>query len=887
MRQLTIIFALLIVLPATSSLAQTIPGADENGVSYKVPLEYEIGGITLKGVSSFKENALLARTGLNVGQKIYIPGDETANAVKRLWKLNLFSDVQINLVKVIKNVAFLEIVLKERPRLSQLVIKGISKSDADDLREKFNLRAGDPLTEYDRSNIENIIDKKYIAKGYLNIKTDVFSKPDTAKANSVNLYIDVNRGEKVKISEVVFHGVENVQERKLHKQMKGTKQKPFIDLNPNTYFHRDSSHTFRPFYTLANLSNESIAEYFSDKVRLNIFSSSKFIEDKYEDDKQKVIDYYNNEGYRDAIIEFDTVYLVDDKNLQIEINVSEGPKYYFRNISWEGNTRYPSEILSQIMGIKKGDTYSKKRLNDKLFMDLNGGDISSLYMNEGYLFFNVTPEEVRIENDSIDILVKVYEGPQATINNITIKGNDRTNEHVIRRELRTVPGAKFSRSDLIRSQREISSLGFFDAEQIGIVPKPHPENGTVDIEYTVVEKSSDQLELSAGWGGSVGGLYGTAGIVFNNFAISKILQKKSWAPVPMGDGQQLSLRMQSRGKYLQSYTFSFNEPWLGGKKPNSFTTSLNYTLWNQSGLKRSDSSSSYIITRGITIGYGKRLSWPDDYFTLSSSINIENYFLKDYSGFIIQNGTANNFYLKETLARNSATGNPLFPTGGSNISLSLQLTAPYSYLFPDIVNLPDDQKYKWVEYNKWNLKAEWYKRLAGSTAQGKKQLVLKAVAKFGFLGRYNPDLPLSTFERFQLGGDGLSGGFQLYGYDIISLRGTENAFAPVGGSSNDLNAPIYNKFTLELRYPFSLNPSSIIYGLAFLEGGNSYAGMKYYDPFKLRRSVGVGLRVYLPMFGLLGFDYGIGFDEPGTKDLPFGQKLSKGAFQFKLGFEPE
>ncbi len=877
----------IILWITTCTFAQGIPGKDSSAVDYNLPVKYEIGGITIKGISNFNESALIARTGLAVGQVINIPGEETAEAVRRLWRMNLFSDVQIHLIKTIKNIAFLEIEVKEQPRLSELIVKGIGKNDADDLKEQFHLRQGDPVTPYDQANIRNIIERHYIDKGFLNVQTEIIEKADTSKPNTVKLYVHIDKGPKVRIADIQFEGNQQVEDRRLLKQMKDTKIKTRINPDLKVWLKRDTSKPFNPFDMLGNISYETVSNYLSDKVHFSIFTASKFIEEKYEADKRNLIDFYNNEGYRDAIIEFDTVYQQDPGNLIVKIRINEGPKYHFRNITWEGNSRYPDEVLSAVLGIKKGDVYSKKRLNDKLFMDLNSGDVSTLYMDDGYLFFNVTPQEVKVENDSIDILIQVYEGPQALINDVTIKGNTKTKEHVVRRELRTLPGEKFSRSDLIRSQREIASLGFFDAEQIGIVPKPHPENGTVDIEYTVVEKSSDQLELSAGWGGAVGGLYGTAGISFNNFSINKIFDKSAWKPIPMGDGQQFSFRMRSRGKFLQSYTLSFNEPWFGGKKPNSFSTSINYTLWNPTGLDRTDENTSFIITRGVTLGYGKRLSWPDDYFTLGTSINLENYYLRNYSGFVISNGAANNFYIKETLARNSTTGNPLFPTGGSNIILSLQLTPPYSYLIPDFLNKPDNEKYKWVEYHKWRFNAEWYKRLAGSTGQGKKQLVLKAGFKTGFLGLYNRDLGLSTFERFRVGGDGLTGGFTLYGYDIISLRGTENPFAPVGGSSTNLNAPIFNKFTIELRYPFSLNPSSIIYALAFMEGGNSYASFKYYDPFNLRRSVGVGIRVYLPMFGLLGFDYGIGFDEPGMRDLNFGEKLTKGAFQFKLGFEPE
>lgn len=880
------IFISFLFLSINQSWAQSGHGVDSNQVDYSTPKEYEIGGIKVIGQHATSEAVIIARTGLTVGELISIPGESISNAIKKLWASGMFSDIQIHFEKKpFGKIVFLLIKVQERPRLSAYAIVGVNKAERDKLKEKLRLNVNDPFTSFDETLIKNTISKYYVDKGYLRVNTSIILKPDTVSSNKILLTIEIDKGRKVHIASINFIGNTNVPGRKLRAAMKETKEKSKFLLTPKKLkdLPKDSSDVSISD-VLSNLSLDALKEFLDQKVVVRIFNASKFKQAEYTADKKKVIDYYNNLGYRDAAIVLDTVYYEDESNLKIDIKVKEGSRYYFRKIEWDGNTKYSSEILSSILDIRKGDIYDQKRLNDKLFFDQNGADVSSLYMDDGYLFFNVTPNEVKVENDSIDIKIRVYEGPQAIINKILIKGNTKTNEHVIRRELRTIPGSKFSRTDLIRTQREIAALGYFDPEQIGINPIPHPESGTVDIEYTVVEKPSDQIELSAGWGGAVGGIYGSAGIVFNNFSLKNIFNPRAYTPLPSGDGQKISFRLQSSGRFLQSYTFSFTEPWLGGKKPNALSTSFNHTYYNTSGLKRTDEEASYIISRGGTIGIGKRLKWPDNYFYLTSSVNFQNYKLQNYSGFLIRDGQGNNFYLKETLSRVS-TDQQLYPSSGSNVSLSLQVTPPYSIFDPSRVSLPDEEKFKWVEYHKWRFNAEWYTTLAGSDQPGKRRLVLKAGAKFGYLGFYNQDMGITPFERFRLGGDGLSGGFTLYGYDIISLRGTEDAFVPVGGTSGVLDAPIFNKFTVELRYPISLSQASTIYALAFLEGGNSYANIDNYNPFNLRRSAGIGLRLFLPMFGLLGFDYGINFEEFGNK--PFGDILGSGAFHFKLGFEPE
>ncbi|MGV3595933.1 MAG: BamA/OMP85 family outer membrane protein, partial [Sediminibacterium sp.] len=607
---------------------------------------------------------------------------------------------------------------------------------------------------------------------------------------------------------------------------------------------------------------------------------------------------YNSLGHRDAVIEKDTVYYNKAGHLNIDIKMNEGRKYYFGNITWRGNTKYSDSVLTAIIGIRKGDIYNLDVLNKKLGKSASpdGGDISGLYQDDGYLFFRTDPVETAVYNDTIDFEIRIIEGPQATIKNIRISGNDRTKEHVIRRELRTIPGEKFSRSDLIRSQREIAQLNYFNQEKIGINPIPNPEDGTVDINYSVEEKSSDQLELSAGWGGVIG-LTGTLGVSFNNFSIRNIWKKSAWDPLPMGDGQKLSLRVQSNGKAFRSYNFSFTEPWLGGKKRNALTFSIYNTRFGQTfnpgtGLFDPNfADRSFISTTGATISLAKQLKWPDDFFSLSIGLNFTRYKLSNYAidpinlpGF--NNGNVHNFNFRVALQR-SSVDQPLFPRSGSNFMLSLAITPPYSLINPNITNKVNP--YRWVEYHKWRFNGEWFVPLGKPHGEERnKQFVLRASAKFGFLGRFNQNLQISPFERFQVGDAGLSNQFALLGYDIIAHRGY-----PVYDNSNPKVNPdqqqarqyftIFNKYTMELRYPLSLNPSSTIYGLAFYEAANGWFNIKDYNPFKLRRSVGLGMRFFLPMFGLLGFDYGIGLD----RFTPNGPLKDAARFTFMLGFEPE
>ena len=628
------------------------------------------------------------------------------------------------------------------------------------------------------------------------------------------------------------------------------------------------------------------------------FSSAKFDTKKYEEDKDNILDYYNSLGYRDATIVNDTVYYNGNGHINIDIKVSEGRRYYFGNITWRGNTKYSDSILTAILGIRKGDIYNLETLNKKLGKSAaaEGGDISGIYQDDGYLFFNTDPVETAVYNDTIDYEIRIIEGPQATIKNIKIFGNDRTKEHVIRRELRTIPGEKFSRTDLMRSQREIAQLNYFNQEKIGIDPRPNPDDGTVDINYTVEEKSSDQLELSAGWGGFIG-LTGTLGISFNNFSVRNIWKKQAWDPLPMGEGQKLSLRVQSNGKAFRSYNFSFTEPWFGGKKRNALTLSVFNTKFGQTfdpitGMFDPNAADSkYISTTGATVSLAKQLKWPDDFFSLSIGLNYTRYKLSDYAidprnlpGF--DNGIVNNVNLKIALQR-SSIDQPLYPKSGSTFLFSVQATPPYSLFNKNIQTSANP--YKWIEYHKWRMNGEWFVPLGKPHGEDRnKQFVIRVAAKFGFLGRFNKDLGMSPFERFQVGDAGLSNQFALLGFDIIAHRGY-----PVYENSNPKINPdqqrasqyftIFNKYSAELRYPLSLNPSSTIYALGFYEAANGWYNMKDYNPFKLRRSVGLGMRFFLPMFGLLGFDYGVGLD----RYTPNGSMKDAARFTFMLGFEPE
>ncbi len=842
------------------------------------PQEYFIGGVTVSGNRFLDEDLLLAVTGLTIGNKVKLPNDESiSKAIRNLWKQDLFSDIQINITKVLGDKVFLDIHIEERPRLSRYNFKGIKKSEATELKDKIKLVSKKVVTEATKADALSRIRKYYIEKGFGAIQVNVKEKTDTVAANSVILTFEISKGTKTKINQITIEGNEVATDSKLKSTFRSTKEMPRISLysaDKESAFSGEhiSFKDYLKNYGFLSISKtfETLDPYLRVKT---LFSSSKYNEQKFQEDKQALIDYYNSLGYRDAAIERDSVYIIKNGNLNIDLKVNEGHRYYFGDITWRGNTKYSNETLASTLGIKKGDIYNQELLSKRLGVQISpdgGEDVSSLYMDDGYLFFRIEPRETSINRDTINFEMAITEGPQATIKNITIVGNDRTNEHVIRRELRTLPGNKFSRQDLIRSQREIANLGFFDQEKIGIQPTPHIEDGTVDIEYSVAEKSSDQLQLSAGFGGGVR-FYGNIGIVFNNFSIRNIFKPKYWDPLPIGDGQKFSINYQSNGAFFSSLNFGFTEPWLGGKKPNSFSVNFARSRFSNSGVG-SDPDASFLRMVGGGISISKRLKWPDDFFVFTIGLNYNNYFLKNYPNLLenFSNGYSNNLSIKMVLARYSID-QPLYPRNGSNINLTMSFTPPYSsFSGTDYSNIDASKKYNWIEYHKYRFTAEWYKNVAG-------KFVFKLATKYGFLGYYDKNIGYSPFERFQLGGDGLTGFQGIIGRDVIAHRGYE-IYAS--------NATVFNKYTAEIRYPFSLSPTSTIFGLAFVEAGNAWANFKDYNPFKLNRSAGVGIRLYLPMFGLLGLDYGIGFDRyneaAGVTSLKDMTKIT-----FMLGFEPD
>ena len=648
----------------------------------------------------------------------------------------------------------------------------------------------------------------------------------------------------------------------------------------NRIYHINSETVKTMIDSSTAVTGNDLKAYLNDNIKLNFFSGSKFVREDYEADKKAVIEYYNSRGYRDAVITADTVYRYDDRSIDIRMKLDEGQKYYFRDIDWVGNFVYTDEVLSRVLAIEKGDAYDMQKINERLNFNPTGPDISSLYMDDGYLFFSVQPVEVRIDGDSIDIEMRVYEGTQATISKVIIRGNDRTSDHVIRREIRTLPGQKFNRSLLIRTQRELSQMGYFDPEQIGLNPIPNPAEGTVDIEYTLVEKPSDQVELSGGWGGNFG-FVGTVGLVFNNFSVRNIPNIKKWRPLPVGDGQRLALRIQANGKQFQNYSLTFSEPWLGGKKPNSFSVSLSHAVQRRIVNIFTNETAGKLSVSGITLGLGRRVTWPDDYFTLSTSLGYQHYELNDFpiSRLGFENGDANSITLNATLARNSID-NPTFPREGSSLSLSATLTPPYStWRDLDYETASNAEKFQWVEYHKVMFDASYFTNLAGN-------LVLNARGHLGFIGSYTERAGIGPFERFFLGGDGLGNqNFGIIGTDQIGLRGYENqAITPptyegVLSETDQIQGGIaFTKFVMELRYPVSLNPSATIFVLGFAEGGNNFYDYNDYDPFKLFKSAGIGARIFMPAFGLIGVDWAYGFDT-----VPGATERSGGIFHFSIG----
>jgi outer membrane protein insertion porin family len=865
----------------------------------KIPKQYIIGDVSITGIRHLDTAIVASISGLNPGDKFTHPGEDIfSKAISNLWRQKLFSGIQIYITRIQDDKVSVEISVVERPRLGNFKFIGIKKTEAEELQGKIGLAKQTIITENMRRNIVEVTQKYFRDKGFqfITVRIDEKNDPTFVNSNSLNIYVD--KGKKVRINEVGIFGNESVDALKLKKQMKGTKEMSRFTLFP-TYdtgrFGYKNTPSFKEYMKdMGFLSPSKTKRVLDPYFRFKLFSSAKFDPKKFEEDREKIIRYYNSQGYRDAQIIDTNIYTTRSGNLNIDIKVDEGRKYYFGNIAWKGNAKYGDSLLNVVLGIHKGDIYNLDILNKRIGKEMSqeGGDISGYYQDDGYLFFHAEAVETAVYNDTIDHEIRISEGPQARIKNVTISGNERTKDHVIRRELRTVPGELFSRSDLIRSQRELANLNYFNQETINPGVVPNAEDGTVDINWKLEEKSSDQLELSAGWGGGIG-LTGTLGVTFNNFSIRNIWKRTAWDPLPTGDGQKLSIRVQSNGRAFRSYNFSFTEPWLGGKKRNSLTFAYNNSkysnafdyLTGQIDRKRSDTN--YLKVNGFSVSLGKQLKWPDDYFNLVYTLSFTQYKMRNYPIFQgINDGTSNNLSLRIALSRSSVF-DPIFPRSGSNFTASVQFTPPYSLFNPDLVN--SSNPYKNPEYHKWRFNAEWYVPIGKPLgAEKNRQFVLKMAAKYGFMGRYNRKLDYSPFERFQVGDAGLTNNYGLLGYDIIAHRGypvyeTSDPTLNPDQQSASRHFIMFNKYQLELRYPLVTNPGSTIYGLTFFEAANGWYNYKDYNPFRLRRSVGVGMRFFLPMFGLLGFDYGIGLD----RIQPGGGLKGASKFTFMLGFEPE
>ena len=842
-----LIFTALLLVPALTSWAQQ--AGQDVVVDYNNPKKYVVGGVRVEGNHYFSPEQILQITGLQKGMEVTVPGEELSSIVERLWLQRYFEDVAVAIDSLApsRDTAFFKIAIIERPRVSRWTYSGVKSGEQKELEERLNLRRGREFSDYVAKTATEIIKRYYKEKGFHNVKVDVNTKKDTVIRSAIRVQFAVDRGEKVKIQTITFNGAENVKESKLVRSMKKTR----------------------------------------DKRLQNFFSSKKFNESEFLNDKRSLISAFNEAGYRDARIVKDTMYYVEPGRVQIDFDIDEGRKYYFRNITWTGNSVYGSETLNEVLKIQKGDVYDVVTMEKRLF---GGGkqteyDITKLYRDNGYLFFNIQPVELNIEGDSVDVEMRIVEGKPATLNNIVINGNDLTNERVIRRQVFTRPGYLFSQSDFERSIREIASLGQFDAEAImdpakGFSVIPNQLNNTVDLIYNVTEKPSSQLELSGGWGGNT--FVATVGVSFNNFSTRRFFDKTAWRPVPLGDAQNLAIRFQTNGTYYTSLSASFSEPWLFGKKPTSLNMSLYYTRQTNSYIYYNIlNNDEFMEVYGFAAGLGKRLKWPDNYFVLYNQLSWQTYRLQDWAyQFLFNTGISHNLSYTLNLTRTS-TDQQIYPRQGSEFTLGLQLTPPYSLLrkngisgydangnpirftakSPKDINYDlqsSEDRYRWIEYHKWTFKGAVYTKLVGD-------LVLMARAQFGYLGYYNRNWGYSPFEGFRVGGDGMSG-YDTYGSEIISLRGYENySLTPTATSSynstgNYYAGNVYDKFTVELRYPLILQPQSTIFALLFLEGGNCWSDIRDFNPFQIRRSAGVGVRVFLPMIGLLGVDWGYGFD---------------------------
>lgn len=862
----------------------------EGTLNYANPAEYTIAGIEVTGIEILDKNAMISISGLKIGDKIKIPGDDVSNAIRKIWKYGLVGDISIVVDRIEGENIYLTIELAERSRLTAFYFTGISKGQESGLKEDLNLIRGKIVNDAMVRNTELAVRKYFVKKGFLNTQVNVVQELDTLNRDGIKLRIQVDPGSKVKINKISFSGNESLSDATLKKRLKKTKE------HPRFILHRTLlANVFRPEKYLGkkyDVSWRDVREWLGDNVKLNVFASSKFIQSEYEADKQRVIDYYNSKGYRDAEIVEDSVYNHSKRTINVDLAIYEGPKYYFRDILWSGNYVYTDKQLATVFGIAKGDVYNKELIQRKLNFNPKGMDISGLYMDDGYLFFRINPVEVAVDGDSIDVEMRIFEGEQATIDQVTISGNERTSDHVIRRELMTIPGNKFSRSDIIRTQQSLSQLGYFAPEKVNPDLQPNPADGTVNIEWQVEEQSNDQIELSGGWGGFYG-FVGTLGLTFNNFSLRNVPNIRNWKPLPVGDGQRLQLRVQANGRQYQSYSFSFTEPWLGGRKPHSLTVSLNSSVQRSlfsffGPVPDPTDATPTLKVNSVTVGLGRRLEWPDNYFTLTNSVSMLQYTLNNWfsGGLGFQDGNANSFTFNTTLSRRSVN-EIMYPSQGSEVSLSLTLTPPHSvWRDIDYERAPNAEKFAWIEFHKWMFDAKYYLPL-----DNKKKLVIEAKAHFGFIGSYTDRAGIGPFERFFLGGDGLAGGFNqfLLGQEIIGLRGYENnkvtppyynRYGTQGSGTGNVvqGGIVYDKLGLELRYPVTTGSAATIYGFVFTEAGNNWSNYEDFNPFQLYKSAGVGARIFMPAFGLIGLNWAYGFDT-----LPYATEPSGSQFHFTIG----
>ncbi len=870
-----IIIATILLVLAVPTRAQMLEKVVDPIVDYgRTPREYILGGITVDGVQNYDDYLLIGLSGLQVGSKITIPGDEITRAVKRYWRNGLFSNVAIRVDSIVNDSAFLHIQLAQRPRISEINYSGVKKSEREDMETKLGLVVENQMTPNTIDRAKILAKKYFDDKGYKNAAINIVMRDDASKPDHVIVDVNIDKKDKVKVNHIYITGNENLTEKKIKGKLlsKGVLKSVHEKHNTGSWFH-----------------------------------SKKYIDTKYEEAKNNLVEKYGELGYRDAIIVSDSVVPYNEKSVDIFIEVEEGDRYYIRNIDWVGNTLYNTDDLNYILGMKRGDVYNRKLLNDRLSNDEDA--VGNLYYNNGYVFYQLDPVETHIDGDSVDLEMRIFEGTQAYISHVRIFGNDRVYENVVRRELRNKPGDLFSKDALERSYREIASMGHFDAESIDPRVEPNYEDGTVDISWGLTPKSNDQIEFSLGYGQT--GVIAKIGLSFTNFSIANLFNKNGIrrGVLPQGDGETFSISGQTNGIYYQAYSVSYLNPWFGGKRPNSlqisaffskqtdvsdnYYNSAYYNSYYNSYLygygsngnyyyENYDDPDKYVKIFGVSMGWGKRLRWPDDYFTFYAELAYTRYILKDWEYFLISNGTCNNFYINLSLSRNS-TDNQIYPRRGSEFNVSVAFTPPYSLFdHKDYKNLANNyyassyqnelqEKYRWIEYHKWKFKSRTYVALT----KGSKCLVLMTRVEFGILGSYNKNKK-SPFETFYVGGDGTSGYSTTYATETIGLRGYDNgALTPVGYSGY-----AYDRFTLELRYPLMLGSSTNIYALGFVEGGNAWANVKKFNPFDMKRSAGVGVRVFLPMVGLLGVDWAYGFDPV------FGSKVYAGSqFHFILGQE--